>query len=659
MSRAPDPLLDSDPVRVADYRLLGRLGSGGQGVVYLGEDETGRRVAVKLLRRAVAAGAGLTVAQFTAEIEASRRVAAFCTARVLGTGEVGGEPYVVSEYVEGPTLAQRVAERGTLTGAELDRLAIGTMTALAAIHQAGVVHRDFKPANVLLGRDGPRVIDFGIARDMDAETVTGENIVGTPPYMAPEQLDGRRVGPQADMFAWGSVMVYAASGHPAFGLHPLPVVINRILNGEPDLGPLSGDLRELVAACLSKDPADRPSSMRALLRLLGMRDGAPGLLEKGRDRAKPPRTGPAPVGARTTLPSVPRRRGIAVGVAALLLAGAATAGTVLALRQPEPAATSPASGQAAADTREDTTPGVTSRGTMQPTATRRVRIPDSGIVLHEHPEDALRVQSYRFNGCCDENSAFVRDEGKDTFHKVGNFQEPVVAPGGRVISIIPTVGLINPGYSYVRLTDRAGRRETRLRLVDSPLETYDPHWTIDGRHLLLTVYEGVGDDRRSRGFVIVDVERNTVDVVRIADENDEAHQYVWGPGEDTVLHPSPGGVVRVHARDGGLIRTLRNVGVLTRDDGGTVAGLGPVFSTRCPDDRKNVCMWDLNGVKKGVLRLPRGADFGGWMDERHFFATTTEGTTRRIRLYDADGEPLRLLAELPKKEFDQSVLWWS
>ncbi len=147
---------------------------------------------------------------------------------------------------------------------------MGTITALSAIHQAGVVHLDFKPANVILGRDGPRVIDFGIARAVDAET-TGSGVVGTPTYMAPEQLGESAPGPAADVFTWAATMVFAASGKPPFGADSVPAVLNRLLRGEPDLGPLSGDLREVVAACLAKDPQARPTSSEVLLRLLGPR----------------------------------------------------------------------------------------------------------------------------------------------------------------------------------------------------------------------------------------------------------------------------------------------------------------------------------------------------------------------------------------------------
>nr|BFE82355.1 hypothetical protein GCM10020093_049560 [Planobispora longispora] len=223
-----DPLRAADPVRIGGHRIVGRLGAGGQGVVYLAESPSGERVAVKLLRadavdsaaagsRALAEPAKRAelaeLAELDREIELALRVKAFCTAQVLEHGEFGGAPYIVSEYVDGPSLAQVISERGALRGTELRRLAIGTLTALSAIHQAGVVHRDLKPANVLLARDGPRVIDFGIARAADSEATT-EHLVGTPPYMAPEQFNGAPAGPASDMFAWAATVTCAATGTP-------------------------------------------------------------------------------------------------------------------------------------------------------------------------------------------------------------------------------------------------------------------------------------------------------------------------------------------------------------------------------------------------------------------------------------------------------------
>jgi len=260
------PLRPGDPDRLSGYELIGRLGVGGQGTVFLGEGDGGRRVAIKLLHARFAEDPRAR-SRFAAELAAARRVAPFCTAPILAADVEGDAPYIVSEYVPGRPLSTVLKEDGPRSGPALDRIAVGTITALAAIHQAGVVHRDFKPHNVMLAADGPRVIDFGIARALDATTVSG-HAVGTPSYMAPEQISGDEVGPPADVFAWACTMVFAASGGPPFGNDTIPAVMHRILHIEPDLGGLEGRLRETVEQCLAKDPAARPTSHQVLIRLL-------------------------------------------------------------------------------------------------------------------------------------------------------------------------------------------------------------------------------------------------------------------------------------------------------------------------------------------------------------------------------------------------------
>ncbi|MBW8482386.1 protein kinase domain-containing protein [Actinomadura parmotrematis] len=263
------PLRPGDPGEIGGYVLSGRLGAGGQGTVFLGHAADGAPVAVKLLH-ARFDGDGRARARFAREIGAARRVASARTARVLAADAGGPHPYLVAEYIDGPSLAEAVRVRGPLAGGDLAALAAGAAAALAAIHGAGVAHRDLKPSNVLLADGGPRVVDFGIARAADAATASTSLIMGTPAYMAPEQVGGAEVGPPADVFAWGATVAYAATGRPPFGCDTVPAVFHRITTAEPDLGGLDGPLRAVVAAALAKDPAARPSA-GDLVRML--RDG--------------------------------------------------------------------------------------------------------------------------------------------------------------------------------------------------------------------------------------------------------------------------------------------------------------------------------------------------------------------------------------------------
>ncbi|MEV4568444.1 PASTA domain-containing protein [Nonomuraea sp. NPDC049419] len=287
------PLRTGDPRRLGDYELTGRLGEGGQGAVFLGS-RSGETYAVKLLHGPV----GDERAAFLREVELAKHVARFCTAQVIDAGFDEGRPYIVSEYVDGHSLAREVALTGPRRGGALERLAVGTATALAAIHRAGIVHRDFKPQNVLLGSDGPRVIDFGLARALDAAATVSGRGVGTPAYMAPEQITASAVTGAADVFSWGATMCFAANASAPFGQDSVAPVLHRILTAPPELGLLDGRLRTLVAACLDKDARNRPSSRELLFELLG----ADGPAEVLRSPPPPiPRTPPTPLvpGQRT------------------------------------------------------------------------------------------------------------------------------------------------------------------------------------------------------------------------------------------------------------------------------------------------------------------------------------------------------------------------
>jgi serine/threonine protein kinase len=257
------PLRDTDPREVGAYRLLGRLGEGGQGVVFLADSPAAARVAVKLLPPTTDPQVR---SRFLKEFAAAQRVARFCTAQVLDAGIFERRPFIVSEYVEGPSLIQVVEQLGPRSRAVLERIAVATLTALGAVHAAGMVHRDFKPANVLLGPDGPVVIDFGLATvpGMTTTGLSGQVAMGTPAYMSPEQLAGTRVTAAADMWSWGVTIAYTGTGQLPFEGDSLTATAFAILRSDPKLGTLPEPLGLLVQRCLSKDPAARPSAREAL-----------------------------------------------------------------------------------------------------------------------------------------------------------------------------------------------------------------------------------------------------------------------------------------------------------------------------------------------------------------------------------------------------------
>ncbi|MEU3710554.1 serine/threonine-protein kinase [Streptomyces catenulae] len=281
-------LTPGDPAWIGDYRLLSRLGSGGMGRVYLARSEGGRTVAVKLIRTELAAEQEFRD-RFRAEVAAARKVGGRWTAPVLDADTEAAVPWVATGYIAGPTLSEvvgggfgRSGLHGPLPEYALRRLAYGLACALIDIHGVGLVHRDLKPSNVLLTIDGPRVIDFGIARALDAvgeQTQPGAGtVVGSPSFMSPEQVQGHRVGPASDLFCLGSVLAYAATGRAPFGSMDSGVhaVMFNIAQEQPDLTVApEGPVRELIRACLAKEPQDRPTPEEIAARIDPLRDGDP------------------------------------------------------------------------------------------------------------------------------------------------------------------------------------------------------------------------------------------------------------------------------------------------------------------------------------------------------------------------------------------------
>gem|GEM_PF-1078407 len=292
----------SDPVQLGPYRLLRRLGEGGMGSVYLAEAADHTAVALKVIRTDLAEDPEFR-RRFRSEVIRAQQVPPFCTAEVLDADPDHATPYLVVEYVDGPSLSDVVTERGPLTQANLYGLAIGVATALTAIHGAGVIHRDLKPSNVLLAPGTPKVIDFGIARATEApdgETRT-DQLMGTVAYMAPERLDPAVDGtltPAADIFAWGAVVAYAATGHVPFVGDAAPATAIAILTQKPNLDGVGEPLRALVRRALAKKPASRPTARELLDELLS---NAPRRALAGVAPAAP--TAPAPIAPAPIAPA--------------------------------------------------------------------------------------------------------------------------------------------------------------------------------------------------------------------------------------------------------------------------------------------------------------------------------------------------------------------
>ncbi|MGW8970502.1 protein kinase domain-containing protein [Streptomyces platensis] len=356
-----------DPAEIGGYPLEARLGSGGMGTVFLARTSSGRPVAIKLIHPQFAADDEFRT-RFRQEVAAARQVSGAFTAAVVDAAPEAEQPWMATTYIQGHTLARRIATKGPLSGAELRRLAIGLAEALRDIHRVGVVHRDLKPSNVVLSPEGPRVIDFGISRAVDQQTLTiTGRVIGTPPFMSPEQLQAPRdVGPRSDVFSLGTLLAYSATGHGPFDAESPYIAAYQVVHREPSLEDVPVALRTVVESCLAKEPNGRPSADELLVLLrdlpadLGQIDaGDAGGVGAGRTRdmvtehhfATPATPAPAIPTPATPTPSAPtitpaapdagnadtsmerrlRRRWRPVFAAAVAVAVAAIGGGVAAL----------------------------------------------------------------------------------------------------------------------------------------------------------------------------------------------------------------------------------------------------------------------------------------------------------------------------------------
>ena len=257
-------LQPGDPQVIGPYRIGGQLGVGGMGRVFFGVSEGGRPVAVKVVRADLAADPEFRT-RFRREIAVARKVSSQFTAPVIDADVDGPAPWLAIAYVAGPSLADAVSQHGPLPVRAVLELAAGLAEGLRAIHSAGVVHRDLKPSNVLLSPDGPRIIDFGISRAIEASALTHTGmVVGSPGFMSPEQAEGGVVGPPTDIFSLGAVLAFAATGEGPFGTGSTPALVYRVVHNSPSLDRVPAEVRPLIARCLAKDPGQRPTARELL-----------------------------------------------------------------------------------------------------------------------------------------------------------------------------------------------------------------------------------------------------------------------------------------------------------------------------------------------------------------------------------------------------------
>lgn len=308
-----------DPRVVGSFRLHRRLGAGGMGVVYLGSDRRGQRVALKVIRPDLAEDQEFR-SRFAREVSAARRIRGGCTARLVAADLDADRPWFATQYVPGPSLHDKVAEEGPLSVGEVASIGAALSEGLVAVHEAGVVHRDLKPSNILLSPKGPRIIDFGIAWATGASTLTHVGTaVGSPGFLAPEQVRGAAVTPATDVFSLGATLAYAATADSPFGHGSSEVMLYRVVHEEPQLYDVHDALAPLVSACLAKDPLERPSTLQLSMRLkeIAAREA------QGLDESRPPvqrmvRESDRPTGrtsgpyteqrTRRTAPPAPRRQ---------------------------------------------------------------------------------------------------------------------------------------------------------------------------------------------------------------------------------------------------------------------------------------------------------------------------------------------------------------
>ncbi|GAA1646677.1 hypothetical protein GCM10009733_049720 [Nonomuraea maheshkhaliensis] len=670
------PLKPEDPKRLADYELLGRLGEGGQGVVYLAAAEPDQQVAIKLLRPEVSFDPDI-VQRFLREARVAERVAAFCTAQVLSTGVEAGRPFIVSEYIEGPSLRQVIEKDGPRSGGGLHRLAVSTLTALAAIHQAGIVHRDFKPSNVIIGTDGPRVVDFGIARALDATSTLTSSVLGTPAYMSPEQFLGQPVEPAADLFSWASTMVYAATGRPPFGDDSVPAVLARVLYNPPNVPDFDNPLREVVIDCLHKDPACRPTLDQATRRLL----------QGPATASRPARTGhtspPRPASTTGSAPTQPPPE------SPVTLPPSASPPFVFPQAASPPAASPPAASPQAASPPAGASPSTSLSSLWRTTAWRRRRksvlaalsaaalvtigvtvpwsrlgptnasstppptrpsasvqlppgrlLPGTKTTVYDYPDQPVELTSYQLDVTDDDVRVYLPTTA-GVFNYHSELIEGLVSPDGRYVATRKST-YEDDGYDSVTVMERGTGLRFTVKSVKEPQVGTLVGWSRDSSRILLNLSTTKNDETLYSGFAIIDVAKKSIKKVEPTDEFTATSAFTWDNKDRGVVNERKN-VIRFFDADGTMDHALLGVGARTEKIWDDFSPNGAVVLTDCPTG--GYCISDVVTGKTLHEFRTECQDLLGWYDDAHLYCYAKVQQKGTIQVIDFKGQFVRKLAD--------------
>ncbi|MEV4476876.1 serine/threonine-protein kinase [Nonomuraea sp. NPDC049504] len=612
-----------EPSEVAGYRLTGRLASH----VFLGRSEAGEAVVVRLLPPEV------EPQPFLAAMEPLRGVSAVGTAQVLDAGVADGRAYLVTEFVDGPALEEA---GGTFDGVGLYRLAAGTITALVAVHQAGLVHGDIRPGNVLLGPDGPRVVDAGLEQALAAASVSTRK-VAVPAYTAPERLRGGDAGPAADVFSWAATMVFAVSGASPFEGGSMSATVERITDQPPVLPDL-GELHDLIVRCLDKDPDARPAASDVLLRLVGQTSllaAPPGDLVEKKASGRGPRGLAVPVAAFVV-------GALLSGTGVYVLTGDRTTAVRQVAAPPTATPTVPPT----------VTPTVASSQTAAPRdeveekAAADLEIKDIDGVLHEHPGDAMRLVSYL--GASGDFTSYVREKS-GAFKAVGKYEQPLLSPAGEWVALNPLIKFQGTDTDQVKFTSLTTGESFVVSTVKKPLNTMRPFWSRDGSKLLLSVYDTEKKPELVVGFVVVDVAARKAVHVKTEYADDATLVHTFAP-DGTVVRTYWDGRqkgIAFYDMSGQVSKTMHWVG---HPKGGEwFSPSGARLATICPSG-KEYCVWDVRtGARQATVPFTKGEGaFLGWFNEKHLLVQDPgkKKGTMQIKIIDLLGRTTRVLADL-------------